>query len=195
MSGVTVVHGNIAYFSTGYNVYSYLLLQNKWTEPTPCEYEEFGMAILKDKLTTIGGQNNVSGTTKSILCLSKSVSKMKWEKLLPPMLTNRIWPAAQTTSSHLVVAGGRTEQFGDILLTVEVLDLNTLRWSFASSSPKALKYPKMTLCDKYFYLSEHNTILSCSVEELLKSCKPASTDSSDVDSVWTRLTDIPLAYT
>ena len=52
----------------------------------------------------------------------------------------------------------------------------------------------MTLCGGYLYLSQDNTIFSCSVEELLKSCKPASTNSSDGGSVWTTLTDIPVPY-
>ena len=32
------------------------------------------------------------------------------------------------------------------------------------------------------------------MEDLLKSCRPASTDSSDGDSVWTKLEDIPVPY-
>ena len=33
--GAAVVHGNIAYFSHGYNVYSYKLLEDKWTTLMP----------------------------------------------------------------------------------------------------------------------------------------------------------------
>ena len=42
------------------------------------------------------------------------------------------------------------------------------------------------------YLSERSKIFSCSVEELLKSRKPASTNSSGC--VWTKLADIPVPY-
>ena len=77
---------------------------------------------------------------------------------------------------------------------VDVLDLDSLQWSSASNSPKSFKYPHMTLCGEHLYLSEDNTVFSCSVEELLESCKPASTtNSSDSDSVWTKLADIPFA--
>ena len=50
----------------------------------------------------------------------------------------------------------------------------------------------MTLCNGQLYLFEDSKIFSCSVEELLKSCKPASTNSSD--SVWTKLADIPVPH-
>ena len=69
--------------------------------------------------------------------------------------------------------------------------MNTLQWSSASSSPKALQYPHMTLCDGYLY-----RIFSYSLKEFLKSCKSPSTNtySHDCGSVWTRLTDIPVPY-
>ena len=50
----------------------------------------------------------------------------------------------------------------------------------------------MTLCNGQLYLSKDSKIFSCSVEELLKSRKPASTNSSG--SVWTKLTDISVPY-
>ena len=53
----------------------------------------------------------------------------------------------------------------------------------------------MTLCNEQLYLSERNEIFSCSVEKILKSRKPASTNSSAGDfDVWTKLTDIPVPH-
>ena len=195
MDGAAVVHGNMAYFSQGHFVYSYsnTLPADKWTRLTPCEYECFSLAVVGTKLTTIGGQRVLSATN-SLLCLSCVGSEMKWEKVLPPMPTKQKWPSSVVTPTHLVVAGGRTKLMGGALSTVEILNLNTLQWSSASSSPKALKYPNMTLCGGYLYLSEDSTIFSCSVEELLKSCEAASTDRDDTSPLWTRLTDIPVPY-
>ena len=192
MRGAAVVHGNTAYFSQHNSVYSYTLSQDKWTKLKQCEYLYFSMAVINDQLTTIGGGHDATATN-TLLCLSKSLWKMKWEELLPPMPTARIWSAAVTTPTHLIVAGGGTGLVGDALSVVETLDTNTLQWSSVSSSPEALRYPNMTLCNGQIYLSEHSKIFSCSVEELLKSRKPASTNSSD--SVWTtKLTDIPVPY-
>ena len=191
MRGRAVVHGNMAYFSHYYSVYSYTLSQDKWTELKQCNYLYFSMAVINNQLTTIGGQRNLI-STNNLLCLSRSPSEMKWEALLPPMPTARRWSAAVITPTHLIVAGGMTGVLGGALSVVETLDTNTLQWSSVSSSPKALGAPNMTLCNGHLYLSQESKIFSCSVEELLKSRKPASTNSSD--SVWTKLSDIPVLY-
>ena len=191
MCGAAVVHGNTAYFSQGYSVYSYTLSQNKWTQLKLCEYQYFSMAVVNNQLTTIGGQRG-GAVTNTLLCLSRSSSEMKWKELLPPMPTARVGSAAVTTPTHLIVAGGGTALVGGSSSVVETLDTNTLQWSSVSSSPEALQFPNMTLCNKQLYLSQHSKIFSCSVEELFNSCKPASTNSSD--SVWTKLEDIPVPY-
>ena len=181
MWGAAVVHGNTAYFSQGYNVYSYTLSQDKWTELKQCEYSNFSMAVVNNQLTTIGGWRGYGVTaTNTLLSLSRS-----WEELLPPMPTARVLSATVTTPTHLIVAGGQIG-LNHASSVVETLDTNTLQWSSVSSLPEALQYPSMTLCNGQLYLSEHSKIFSCSVEELLKSRKPASTNSSG--SVWTKLT-------
>ena len=193
MSGAAVVHRNTAYFSQGSRVYSYTLSQDKWTRLKQCKYRNFSMAVVNNKLTTIGGQHGGTATN-ILLCLLRSSSEMKWGKILPPMPTPRRWSAAVTTPTHLIVAGGdrRLGVIGDALSVVETLDTNTLQWSSVSSSPKALGAPNMTLCNGQLYLSQDSKIFSCSVEELLKSCKPASTNSSG--SMWIKLTDIPVRF-
>ena len=205
MSGATMVHGNTAYFSMGSRVYSYTLSQDKWTRLKQCKYRNFSMAVVNNQLTTIGGQRGYGGTaTNTLLCLLRSSSEMKWEELFPPMPTSRRWSAAVTTPTHLIVAGGETKGreykgrgglFEDsfcALSVVEALNTNTRQWSSVSSSPKALRAPNMTLCNGQLYLSQDSKIFSCSVEELLKSHKPASTNSSG--SVWIKLTDIPVRF-
>ena len=196
MYGAAVVHGNnTAYFSHGYSVYSYTLSQDKWTKLKQSKYHSFGMAVVNNQLTTTGGQRDDT-VTNILLCLSRSSSEMKWEELFPPMPTPRIWSAAVTTPTHLIVAGGRRAVAGSSVSVVETLNIHTLQWSSVSSSPEALEFPNMTLCNEQLYLSEDNKIFSCSVEELLKSHKPASTNSSYVegDSVWTKLANIPVPH-
>ena len=162
------------------------------------------MAVVNNQLTTIGGQHRIvnkpltSGISiftyapcSRLLSLSRSSSEMKWEEFLPPMPTARMLSAAVTTPTHLIVAGGKIE-FDDAVPVVETLDTNTLQWSSVSSSPEALAYPNMTLCNGQLYLSEHSKIFSRSVEELLKSRKSFFTWIWG--SVWTKLTDIPVQY-
>ena len=185
-----VHNNNTAYFSSGRDIYSYTIPEDKWSKLKPCSFKDFSMAVVNHKLTTIGGWDK-SSVTNTLLCLSGSSSVLtKWKKLLPPMHMKRVRPAAVTTPTHLVVAGGRTQEFSfsGRLSTVEVLNLHTLQWASASSSPEALQYPSMTLCGEYIYLSGNKTLFSCSVEDLVNSCKLAITNSS---SVWTRLPDTP----
>ena len=83
-SGTAVVHGNTAYFSVVWKVYSYTVSVNKWTKLPPCTYQLFSLAIVKDKLTTIGGVID-SDATNSLFSLSGS----SWKEVLPPMPTKR----------------------------------------------------------------------------------------------------------
>ena len=194
-SGAAVAHGNKAYFSNGHDVYSYTVPEDKWTRLQPNPYKHFGLTVIKDQLTTIGGYSPLphghGSPTNSLLDLSGN----EWEEHLPPMPTSRMFPAAATTPTHLVVAGGRSKLLGGVLSTVEVLKTETSQWSTASHVPREMGFPEITLCDGCFYLSQTDgTIFSCSVTDLLQSCDPSSTNSSDGGSVWTTLANIPVEY-
>ena len=181
--GRAVVHGNTAYFSYDNYMYSFTLSNEKWITLPNCKYSFFAMAIVNGKLTTIGGRSfNFEDTNDLLSLLPKNPPS--WKAVLPPMPTRRKWPDAVTTESHLVVAGGIHQ------VVVEVLDLNTLQWSTASSKPEAPQISQLKLCGEYLYLVQGHTIVSCSIDDLLKSCK--STSRSDNKSVWTELCDIPV---
>ena len=185
LSGTVVVHERTAYFSYEESVYSYTVSADKWTKLPECKFQLFGLAVVKGKLTTIGGIVGMDATTNSLFSLSGS----SWKEVLPPMPTKQCRPAATSTPTHLVAGGLREYPSGD-LSTVEVLSQETLQWSTASSLPEDVPYPQLTLCGGSFYLLRENSLYSCSVEDLLKSCKPA-TNSSDGGSVWTELAAVP----
>ena len=186
-----VVHGSTAYFSRFRDVYSYTVLENKWTKLLPCKYDRFAMAVINDAVTTIGGWNRRCVMTNTLLSFSGS----SWEEVLPPMPTKRRHAAAANTGTHLVVAGGIGHIRDHIrdhidMATVEVLNTETLQWSTASSLPEAVSNPRMTTCGGCLYLADNeNNVFSCSVEDFLKS-----TNSSDGGSVWTRLASIPTPW-
>ena len=172
-----MAHGRTAYFSWGYNVYSYTVSEDKWTKLPQCKYKYFAMAVINDALTTIGGKDDWAATNKLL-----SLSGRLWEEVLPPMPTEEMNPAAANTPTHLVVARG-----GQNAATVEVLNTETLQWSTASSLPEEVWCLQMTTCGGCLYLADDKSnAFSCSVEDLLKS-----TNSSDGGSVWTRLANIP----
>ena len=180
-SGAAVIHEGTAYFSEGYDVY---IPEDKWSKLKPCSSGFFSMAVANHKLTTIGGRRGFT-PTNTLFCLIGSAADMKWEEFLPRMPTERVRPAAVTTSTHLVVVGGKKALLGTPLSTVEVLNLNTLQWASADSSPGLLGHPTMTLCGEHVYMSGDNTIFSCSVRELIKSESP----------VWNRLPSTLTSHT
>lgn len=102
--GMAVAHGNTAYFSNGSNVYSYKVQGNKWTKLEPCIYMAFGLAVVNDQLTTIGGLTTVSNRRVNTVPYLLSLSKSTWTEVLPSMPTNRMNPAAVSTPTHLIVA-------------------------------------------------------------------------------------------
>ena len=195
--GAAVVHGNTAFFSCYFNVYSYNILEDKWTKLQQCEYQRTSLAIVHDTLTTVGGCTSDDTPTNTLLSLSQNGSGWKG---LPSMTTKRILPATVTITTHLVVAAGKMKYFGrgDCLSSVEVLDTETLQWSMASSLPQVTKSLQMTSCSGYVYLYlDGNTVFSCSVEGLLQSCqlhphKPTSINSSKSGSIWTGQANTPV---
>lgn len=186
--GAAVVYESTAYFSSGCNVYSYTVHEDTWTKLPVCKYGYSALAVIRDKLTTIGGWDNQLMVTNSLLSLIGNA----WEESFPPMPTNRMHPAAVSSSTYLVVAGGRKTQQGDSLATVEVMNTDTLQWSTASSLPEVVGLSQMVICAERFYLSNsENDVFSCCVADLLQSI---DSDSGDGDSVWTRLPNIPTQW-
>ena len=166
-------------------MYSYSLTEDKWTELKSCQREEFGLAIVNNRLTVIGGcPVGVGPATNTLLSLTQDSSEMKWEELLPSMPVCQQSPLAVTTPSHLVVA----RRYSNV---IDILDLSTLQWS----STQGLHVPVpwsvcITFCGKHLYLCNGDSIFSYSMENLVKSCSPSSiTDSS---SSWTRWENIPI---
>ena len=114
------------------------------------------------------------------------------------MPTKRFGTAAVCSGKSLVVAGGRDHK---LLHTVEVMDMETLQWSTASSLPFALRYASATICQDRIYLlgydmsNEPRSVLACSMTDLLQSCRPQSLgarlESLNLQEVWHRVADLP----
>ena len=170
--GAAVGHGSTAYFSRDHNIYSYTVPENKWTKLPQCKYQHFAMAVINDALTTVGGRGRKWPATNTLLSLSGS----SWEEVLPPMPTKRVHPAAANTPTHLVVGG--KQSLINHLSTVEVLNTKTLQWSAASSLPKAIPYPQMTIHGRSIYLTSSDVNVFFSVEGF----------------AWTRLARIPTLW-
>ena len=141
-------------------------------------------------MTTIGGhRDDKDCATNDLLCLPDNSLGLLTP--LPPMPTARVRPAAVSTPTHLIVAGGKTKLFGAPLSAVEMLEFNTLQWFACSCSPIPLACPNSTLCGGHIYLSQNKAIFSCGIQELVAS---ASISRSEGRSLWTQLNNIPVPY-
>lgn len=198
--GAAAVNGNVAYFSQGNNVYSYTYLDNRWETLQQCRYQDFSLAVVRDTLTTIGGHTEMhyEATNCLLSFLKISNNKKSWKEHYPHMPTKRILPASVTTPIHLVVAGGKTKRYDyDGLPTVEIFNTSTNQWFKASSLPKNVSSPQMTFCDGFLYLSSITTMFSCTLDDLSKTGRNnslAADNKSDLDSVWSRLANIPAVH-
>ena len=111
--------------------------------------------------------------------------KFLGKNVFPPMPTKRTYPAVVHTSTHLVVAGGKSESQESPLSAVEVLNIKDSQWFSASQLPMAISHPEVVECNGRIYCSEGNNMFSCSWENLLAS--------NSKDSVWDTLAKIPVS--
>lgn len=171
------------YVSCGHNVYSYTLSQNTWIKLKSHMCSKFGMMVIISTLTSIGGCIEDKPTNILYSLIGNS-----WEKVFPPMPTERMYPAVVNITTHLIVAGGRQESQESALATVEILNMNDSQWFTASSLPVEISHPEITECNGNIYCSEGNSLLFCSQDELLMS---RYTHSDDI-SAWKTLAKIPV---
>ena len=185
-SGTAVVHGRMAYFSCMKRVYSY----------TVSEYDWLALAVINDKLTTIGGcrwltcLSSLLGFSTELTNSLSSLSGGSWIAVIPPMPTKRMMARVASIPTHLVVAGGLERYLGSGLPTIDILNTETLQWSTAGSLPVVSSFSQVILCKGSLYVSNFHLYKN---SVLLKSCKPV-TNSSDGGSVWTELADAVPAH-
>ena len=197
MYGAATVRGNTAYFSDSYNgfIYSFTPDTGKWLRLQRNKYIGFGLTIIKDQLTSVGGTTNYDSnatSTSALLSLVDALIGKKWKEVFPAMPTRRLCPAVVTTPGHLVVAGGCQSIYDDKLPTVEVLDLSTTQWSGACVLPQGVRYPEMTLCRGILYLCDERQLFSLSLDGLLLSCTLSLEEGPDF--TWSCLASVPAEW-
>ena len=198
-----VVDGNMVYFhnydSSG--VYSYDSEKQMWSSLPQSPHSYCSLAVVSGLLTAIGGLTRSwlgRNVTNQLFSLT---GDGKWVECFSPMPTKRYGTAVVCSGKSLVVAGGSG---GDnkSLHVVEVMDMETLQWSTASSLPFALRYASATICQDRIYLLGYDmsgaprSVLACSMADLLQSCRPqtlgASLKTLTLQEVWHRVTNLPV---
>ena len=151
MSGMAVVSGNAAYFrpASSSNVYCLLITsrEEQWSRLPGNPSQGFGLAVIDDLLTSVGGWKN--GSINTLLSLREKTS---WSEVIPPMPTPRSEAVCITTKSALVVAGGCVKHYEPTDI-VEVIDLQTKQWIEALLLPKKCRSLSAAVCGNTLYLA------------------------------------------
>ena len=199
--GAGVAHGSLAYFRTSESrdVLVYNSEKDDWSKLPKCPQKGFGLAVINDILTAVGGS---LGDWSSVPCTNRlsSFSGGKWETVFPPMPTKRRSPAVVSAQNYLIAVGGWG--VGGRLSTVEVMDMSTLEWYTAASLPEPVSSLTATVCGGHLYLlggygeygNEANAVFTCTLDSLIRSCHPPSRTPPHTSkaSVWQRVTDAPV---
>ena len=201
-SADAVSDGNIVYLRQAEKASLYQFDVSTGTHIPPvidCKYLRCSMVIVDNQLVTIGGaQSKDKKAPRSNELLGATVvdgQHVQWNEVLPRMPTKRSRTTALTYSqiqdgiSVIIVIGGEDENH-TILTTIEVFDLipgpgKTQQWYNAQGLPDPRCCSSGTIVNGYIYLlggwrgdDPVSSVLRCSVEKLLATCKPVT----DLDS-------------
>jgi len=178
-----------------YTVLAYHSAKNNWSELPKCLNRDFSLAVVNNLPTAIGGQTPKGECTSSLLSLIDN----KWMKQFPPMPTKRWLTAVVCSGRCLVVAGGEKDGHKR-LSTVEVMNIETLQWSTATSLPCPLYKATATLCGDQVYMlggfdqsaNLSQSVFTCSLANLFQSKSKGRLRSLSSDpKVWRQLADTP----
>ena len=199
-----VINGKI-YYGGGltddneYIVCCYDPSQDKWTTLPPLPVRYFSLGQINGKLVAVGGQKIIIDEEKNNeMHTAYDESSQKWEEVVPPMPTARDTPGVLSVQSALVVAGGDTSTFSDV---VEIFKPDTSQWYRTDPLPTACSDMLLVAIGNTCYGlggyngSQLNQALYASVDDLLGNAVPANqtthSGSSDTQSAWKTLPNTP----
>lgn len=188
--GAAATDQNIAYFTPGglNKVYRCILSSDEWQELPRCPYDNPGLVVIDNVLTTIGG-GNASGSTNKAFTLRQD----QWKEEFPPMTTARFKVACVSyfDGSHMniIAIGGKGD--GNMWTTaVEMLNTYSQTWSTLTNLPRPLPYPTATSCGDKLYVIEHEGgSYSCSLQVHWEHPRQMTTST-----MWTSLPRLPVKH-
>ena len=206
--GSCTANGNKVYFNhnNDHQVFVYDSDGNTWLSLPECPYTDFGLVVINNLVTTVGGDTSTSewrcSPTNDLLSLGRG---QRWQQHFPAMPTKRFEPAVACTSRVLVVAGGKTELGGGRLNKVELMDLTTMQWFKAASLPIPVNGMSMSVAGQWLYMlggfderGASVAVFRCNVATLQQSCRSNSLRSrlrrSRPTRVWQACENLPVYY-
>ena len=118
----------------------------------------------------------------------------QWVEHYPPMNTACSDTAVVSTSNgkYIVVIGG--DGGGCSTATVELFHVRSRRWYELTNLPQALTRPSATICDNEVYVIGDDVGYSCSLQALLSSDQPITSQSISNILTWTPLPQLPVTW-
>ena len=190
--GSATTDHQFAYF-TSFNsnsVYSYEWNTEQWNKLPSCPYYNCALVIIDGTLTTVGGGDCISGYTNKLFTLEQR----QWVEEYPPMNTARSRPALVSASGgdYVIVIGGCGDG-GGWTGTVELFQVKTRRWYKLTNIPQPLPRPSATICDNQLHvIGWDDNGYTCSIENLLSSDEPITSQSIPHLISWTSLPRLPV---
>ena len=153
-----------------------------------------GLVVIDGVLTAVGGRDG-SHYTNKLFTLRQS----RWVEKYPPMNTARSSPAVVSTSDgqhmNVIVIGGGGGGCGGWIDAVELYNTGSSTWSQITSLPRPFAFPSATICDNQLYVIGYDDDgYSCSLQALLSSDQPISSQSITRSLTWTPLPRLPVTW-
>ncbi len=187
ISGKVYYGGGVCVNDDGFNcVYCYDLAQDDWSTLPKLPVRYFSLGVVKSELVVVGGKSFSASSVVNVLANRKN-----WRRSIPPMPTARHSPAVVSLPTHLVVAGGVSDTYTNI---VEIYNISTSQWSEADRLPRACSEQRVTVCNNTVYLvggcdgNDLNTVFAAQVDSLTSSDRQ---DDGSADSVWKEIANTP----
>ena len=160
----TIINGKVYYgggecttndeSDSHYTVFCYAPLQDNWTTLPPLPTELFGLGQISGKLVAVGGQSKPNSTpTNKVYTLNFNKRAQKWKQKISPMPAAKISPAVVSTTSALVVAGGKNIH-GECIHAVDAFVHSSQLWFTCKCSalPKSCASPSAILIENNVFM-------------------------------------------
>ena len=172
------------------SVYSYQWSTEKWEELPPCPNSLSGLVIINGQLTAVGGWDGSSGHTNKLFTFRQS----QWIEEYPPMNTARSETTAVSSSDgeYIIVIGGWADH---PTATVELFQVSSRRWHQLINLPKPIYRRSATICGNQLHVIESDRNgYWCSLQALLSSDRPITSQSIPHLISWTSLPRLPVTW-
>ena len=169
---------------THYYVFSYKININEWSKLTPPGHYRGRLQIIDDKLTMIGGCDNVTNKRTNKVSTFNNTSN-NWTQYFPDMINARSKPGVVTHENHVIVVGGFIDDdvYSD---DIEVLDWTQAnQWMKSNMKlPRPMWSPSLTISHDQLYIVGYDASGG-------RSCKAYQ---APVDSIISSIGQLPTSH-